>query len=454
MRRFQRRRDAGGAGAHRARRPGLLRRGDLKEMAATSLRCRRWIPAPNSAATSSGQADDRRGQRGRVRGGFLLAQTCDLCVAADQPASPSPRQGGRGAPWAAPAALAGPTPRGHADPITGEPSTPPGLRDRSGQPGGAPDVELGPGAGTGREASPRTPRCRSRRPSAPSTSWPRGRKAERGGRRALGAGVPQRGRPGGAPRLRREAPPVWTGPMTRRRPAVHRRRGHETTVADRRPLGALRRTSWRLQRHPRPGWAVLDQVSHLAYFDEGPHGIRRPRAVPPSGRRWPTGGDDFPDRWPPATATRPAPSCWPGSEAPGPDDERFGRPIPRPAALVRAGMSAASSLTARIMETWAHSQDIADALGVTRGRPTAAPRRAHRRAHACYSYAVHQTSAPGRAGPRRAHRPGRRPLDLGTGGRRRPGNRPGPGLLPAGDPAQAPRRSGPGRRRARRRPSG
>ena len=29
-------------------------------------------------------------------------------------------------------------------------------------------------------------------------------------------------------------------------------------------------------------------------------------------------------------------------------------------------MSAASSLTARIMETWAHTQDIADALGVTR----------------------------------------------------------------------------------------
>jgi uncharacterized protein (TIGR03084 family) len=29
-------------------------------------------------------------------------------------------------------------------------------------------------------------------------------------------------------------------------------------------------------------------------------------------------------------------------------------------------MSAASSLTARIMETWAHGQDVADALGVTR----------------------------------------------------------------------------------------
>ncbi|HJZ28007.1 MAG TPA: TIGR03084 family metal-binding protein, partial [Streptosporangiaceae bacterium] len=37
-------------------------------------------------------------------------------------------------------------------------------------------------------------------------------------------------------------------------------------------------------------------------------------------------------------------------------------------------MSAASSLTARLMETWAHTQDIADALGVTR-EPT--PRLRH-----------------------------------------------------------------------------
>jgi len=33
-------------------------------------------------------------------------------------------------------------------------------------------------------------------------------------------------------------------------------------------------------------------------------------------------------------------------------------------------MSAASSVTARLMETWAHGQDVVDALGLTR-RPTA-----------------------------------------------------------------------------------
>jgi uncharacterized protein (TIGR03084 family) len=58
-------------------------------------------------------------------------------------------------------------------------------------------------------------------------------------------------------------------------------------------------------------------------------------------------------------------------------------------------MSAASSLTARIMETWAHTQDIADALGVTR-EPT--PRLRHV-AHIgvgarAFSYAVHGQALP------------------------------------------------------------
>ena len=58
-------------------------------------------------------------------------------------------------------------------------------------------------------------------------------------------------------------------------------------------------------------------------------------------------------------------------------------------------MSAASSLTARIMETWAHTQDIADALGVTR-EPT--PRLRHV-AHIgvgarAFSYAVRGKTPP------------------------------------------------------------
>ncbi|HME65054.1 MAG TPA: TIGR03084 family metal-binding protein, partial [Streptosporangiaceae bacterium] len=59
-------------------------------------------------------------------------------------------------------------------------------------------------------------------------------------------------------------------------------------------------------------------------------------------------------------------------------------------------MSAASSLTARLMETWAHTQDIADALGVTR-EPT--PRLRHV-AHIgvgarAFSYAARGQAIPG-----------------------------------------------------------
>jgi uncharacterized protein (TIGR03084 family) len=58
-------------------------------------------------------------------------------------------------------------------------------------------------------------------------------------------------------------------------------------------------------------------------------------------------------------------------------------------------MSAASSLTARIMETWAHTQDIADALGVTR-EPTSRLRHvAHIGVGArAFSYAVHDRPLP------------------------------------------------------------
>jgi uncharacterized protein (TIGR03084 family) len=58
-------------------------------------------------------------------------------------------------------------------------------------------------------------------------------------------------------------------------------------------------------------------------------------------------------------------------------------------------MSLASSITARIMETWAHGQDIADALGVTR-EPTARLRHiAHIGVGArAYSFQVRERPAP------------------------------------------------------------
>ena len=120
---------------------------------------------------------------------------------------------------------------------------------------------------------------------------------------------------------------------------------------------------------PAAGWTVQDQVVHLAWFDEA-----TVRAATDPGRfreeatALTAAGDDFPDRLvrglrhltPERSAawfgrTRAAlldlaANASPGLRLPwyGPD------------------MGITSSLTARLMETWAHGQDVADALGVTR----------------------------------------------------------------------------------------
>jgi uncharacterized protein (TIGR03084 family) len=121
------------------------------------------------------------------------------------------------------------------------------------------------------------------------------------------------------------------------------------------------------------GWTVRDQVTHLAYFD----GTAVLSATDPGRFRAETDaimaeGMDFPDRI--AVEHR----SLSGAEAfawlqrarreyldtfgaldPGTQLPWYGPP-----------MSAASSVTARLMETWAHGQDVLDALGLTR-RPTA-----------------------------------------------------------------------------------
>jgi uncharacterized protein (TIGR03084 family) len=117
---------------------------------------------------------------------------------------------------------------------------------------------------------------------------------------------------------------------------------------------------------PAAGWAVRDQVSHLAYFDRAattalldPDAFRREAADLMGG------GDDFPDR----IAER--------HRAMAPED-LYAWFVDARGVLLRSfggaagstrlpwfgpDMSAASSVTARIMETWAHGQDLADALG-------------------------------------------------------------------------------------------
>ncbi len=159
----------------------------------------------------------------------------------------------------------------------------------------------------------------------------------------------------------------------------------------------LDETGWRTPT-PAAGWNIGDQIGHLAYFDE----VAVQAAVRPDEFRvelaaaQAVGGIEpgiiaarYRDRtgakllaW--FNTARAALLGTFASLDPGARLPWFG-----------PAMSAASSLTARLMETWAHTQDIADALGVTR-EPT---RRLRHVAHIgvgarAFSYAVRGQTPP------------------------------------------------------------
>jgi uncharacterized protein (TIGR03084 family) len=136
-------------------------------------------------------------------------------------------------------------------------------------------------------------------------------------------------------------------------------------------IAGLDESGWR-QDTPAAGWTVADQVGHLAYFDDAAitsatdpdeFAAELERAVADDA----TSADAIVDRYrvlPPAELL-----VWfDESRARLLDVFRSLDPSVR---LPWFGppMSAASALTARLMETWAHGQDIADALGVVR-QPT------------------------------------------------------------------------------------
>lgn len=127
---------------------------------------------------------------------------------------------------------------------------------------------------------------------------------------------------------------------------------------------------------PAAGWAIRDQISHLAYFDElATMAMADPEAFVPRAER--------------ATALAMA------GEDPMAEHLQRGRAMSaasllewwrreRVSMLAQArgfgpqgrvpwfgpSMSPMSFVSARLMETWAHGQDVADALGLVR-RPTA-----------------------------------------------------------------------------------
>ena len=122
---------------------------------------------------------------------------------------------------------------------------------------------------------------------------------------------------------------------------------------------------------PAPGWSVRDQVSHLAFFDEqaslaagSPDDFLASLASISSVESLIDEPLERARPWPPAKVL----AWWRGARNemfdafarldPGSRVPWFGPP-----------MSPASFISARLMETWAHGQDVIDALGVER-KPT------------------------------------------------------------------------------------
>jgi uncharacterized protein (TIGR03084 family) len=148
----------------------------------------------------------------------------------------------------------------------------------------------------------------------------------------------------------------------------------ETAELDR-VLATIDDDGW-LRETPAPGWRIHDQITHLAFFDRA----ARLAASDPAA----------------FCAERDAVASDPVGVIELARREHASMPVPdvrdwfaRERAELKATfaalgpstrvpwygpeMSAASSVTARIMETWAHGQDVADAVGVERA-PTSALR--------------------------------------------------------------------------------
>lgn len=147
---------------------------------------------------------------------------------------------------------------------------------------------------------------------------------------------------------------------------------------------------------PSPGWSVRDQISHLWFFDQRASlALADADAFAADAERLMTAGG-------------PEASVLPGREMSGDellarwDDDRtklitLARTIDPSSRVPWYGpaMAARSFITARLMETWAHGQDIADAIGVNRVPTARLKHVAHIGVRARpFSYAVNQLKLP------------------------------------------------------------
>jgi uncharacterized protein (TIGR03084 family) len=148
---------------------------------------------------------------------------------------------------------------------------------------------------------------------------------------------------------------------------------------------------------PAPGWAVRDQVSHLAWFDDAavrsvtaPDDFRAAAAEALSGALDP---DDIAARH--RSLAVPELRGWFQAARERLLDVLAGLDAKARVPWYGPDMSAASFVTARLMETWAHGQDIADAVGASPPPTDRLRHVAHIGVRALpYSFAVHGRPAP------------------------------------------------------------
>jgi uncharacterized protein (TIGR03084 family) len=128
---------------------------------------------------------------------------------------------------------------------------------------------------------------------------------------------------------------------------------------------------------PAPGWSVLDQVTHLAFFDEWARtAIVEPATFIEQRAEAMEDVDGFVDRVTKSQRHLAGLDVLPWLEHAGAAFVGSARYADAKMRVPWYGpdMSLASMITSRIMETWAHGQDVRDALGV---RAQTSPRLRH-----------------------------------------------------------------------------
>ncbi len=140
------------------------------------------------------------------------------------------------------------------------------------------------------------------------------------------------------------------------------------SAALRQVLAGLAAADWGLAT-PAAGWTVTDQVTHLAYFDDAARrSVTEPERFTAEAGQITATGADFIDQV--AARYRDTPPAdvlaW-FDQARARLTEAYRQADPS-ARLPWYGppMSLASSVTARLMETWAHGQDVLDTMGIAR----------------------------------------------------------------------------------------